>query len=47
MVGKRYNGMRAVINTSGPSFGKEGAQTIKSLNRQMVLMDEENIKLFN
>ena len=34
---KDINGMRAVINTSGPSLGKEGIKTIKSLNRQIVL----------
>ena len=39
--------MRAVINTSAPSLGEEGTKTIGDLKRQMVLMEEENIKLFN
>ena len=39
--------MRAVINTSAPSLGEEGTQNIGDLKRQMVLMEEENIKLFN
>ena len=40
-------GMRAVINTSAPSLGEEGTQTIGDLKRQMILIEEENIKLFN
>ena len=44
---KDINDMRAVINTSAPSLGVEGANTIGYLKRQMVLMEEENIKLFN
>ena len=39
--------MRAVINTSASSLGEEGTKTIGYLKRQMVLMEEENIKLFN
>ena len=37
--------MRAVINTSAPSLGEEGTKTIEDLNTQMVLMEEDNIKL--
>ena len=44
---KDINDMRAVINTSAPSLGEEGTKTIEDLKRQMVLMEEENIKLFN
>ena len=44
---KYINDMRAVINTSAPSLGEEGTKTIEDLKRQMVLMEEENIKLFN
>ena len=44
---KDINNMRAVINTSAPSLGEEGTKTIEDLKRQMVLMEEENIKLFN
>ena len=40
-------GMRAVINNSAPSLGEEGTKTIGDLKRPMVLMEEENIKLFN
>ena len=40
------NDMRAVINTSAPSLGEEGTKTNKDLKRQMVLLEEENIKLF-
>ena len=39
------NNMRAVINTSAPSLGEEGTKTIEDLNTQMVLMEEDNIKL--
>ena len=39
--------MRAVINTSAPSLGEEETKTIGDLKRQMVLMEEENITLFN
>ena len=39
--------MRAVNNTSATSLGEEGTKTIGYLKRQMVLMEEENIKLFN
>ena len=39
--------MRAVINTSAPRLGEEGTKTIGDLKRPMVLMEEENIKLFN
>ena len=41
------NNVRAVINTSVPSFEEEGTKTFGDLKRQMVLMEEENIKLFN
>ena len=44
---KDINDMRAVINTLAPSLGEEGTKTIEDLKRQMVLMEEENIKLFN
>ena len=44
---KYVNDMRAVINTSAPSLGEEGTKTIGDLKRQMVLMEEETIKLFN
>ena len=44
---KDRNNMRAVINTLTPSLGAEGTKAIKELKRQMVLMEEENIKLFN
>ena len=44
---KNINDMRAVINTSAPSLGEEGTKTMGDLKRQMVLMEEENIKLFN
>ena len=44
---KYINGMRAVINTSAPSLGEEGTKTIRDLKRQMILIEEENIKLFN
>ena len=44
---KDINDMRAVINTSAPSLGEEGTKTIEDLKRQMVLMEEENIKLLN
>ena len=39
--------MRAVINTPAPILGEEGTKTIADLKRQMVLMEAENIKLFN
>ena len=44
---KDINDMRAVINTLAPSVGEEGTKTIGYLKRHMVLMEEENIKLFN
>ena len=44
---KDINDMRAVINTSAPSLGEEGKKTIGDLKRPMVVMEEENIKLFN
>ena len=44
---KYINNMRAVINTSAPRLGEEGAKSIGDLKRQMVLMEEENMKLFN
>ena len=39
--------MRAVINTLAHILGEEGTKIIADLKRQMVLMEEENIKLFN
>ena len=44
---KDINDMRAVINTSAPSFGEERTKTIGDLKRQMVLMEKENIIIFN
>ena len=44
---KYINDMRAVINTSALSLGEEGTKTIGDLKRQMVLIEEENIKIFN
>ena len=44
---KDINDMRAVINTSAPSHGEEGTKNKGYLKRQMVLMEEENIKLSN
>ena len=44
---KHVNNMRAVIKPSAPSLGEEGTKTIEDLKRQRVLMEEENIKLFN
>ena len=44
---KDINEMRTVNNTSAPSLGEEGTKTIWYLKKQMVLMEEENIKLFN
>ena len=44
---KDVNNMRAVINTSAPSLEEEGTKTIENLKRKMVLIEEENIKLFN
>ena len=38
---------KGLTNTSTPSLGEEGTKTIGDLKRQMVLMEEENIKLFN
>ena len=46
-LAKDINDMRAVINTLAPSLGEEGTKTIGHLKRQMVLMEEENINLFN
>ena len=42
---KYINDMKAVSNTSAPSLGEEGTKTFGYLKRQMVLMEEENIKL--
>ena len=44
---KYIKDMWAFNNTSAPSLGEEGTKTIGDLKRQMVLMEEENIKLFN
>ena len=43
---KDMNNMRAVINTSALCLGEEGTKTIGDIKRHMVLMEEENIKLF-
>ena len=42
-----WQSVRAVTNTLAPSFGKDGTKTIEDLKRQMVRMEEENIKLFS
>ena len=39
--------MRAVINTLAPILGEKGTITNGYLKRQIVLMEEENIKIFN
>ena len=44
---KDINDMRAVMNTSGPILREERTNNIEDLKRQMVLMEEENIKLLN
>ena len=46
---KDINSVRAVTNTLAPSLGleEEGTKTIEDLKRQMVLLEEANIKLFN
>ena len=44
---KDIKDMMAVTYTSAPSLGVEGTKTIGDLKRPMVLMEEENIKLFN
>ena len=44
---KDINDIRAVINTSAPSLREEGTKTIGDLKREMVLMEDENIKLLN
>ena len=41
------NNMRAYIISLTSSLGEEGSKTIEDLKREMVLMVEENIKLFN
>ena len=41
------NNIRAVMNTSAPSLVDKGTKTIEDLKRQMVIMEEENIKVFN
>ena len=46
-LAKDINNMRAVINTLAPSLGEDWIKTIGDLKRQMVLTEEENIKLFN
>ena len=43
---KVINNMRAVINTLVPSLEEEVTK-IEDLRRQMVVMEEENKKLFN
>ena len=44
---KNINNMRAVNNTSAPTLGEERTKTIEDIKRKMVLMEEENINLFN
>ena len=44
---KDIKNIRAVITTSTSSLRKEGSKTIEDLKRQIVLMEEERIKLFN
>ena len=44
---KDRNNMRAVINTLAPSLGEEGTKNNEDIKRQMVLMEEKNINLFN
>ena len=44
---KDINDMMAVMNTSGPILREERTKNIEDLKRQMVLMEEENIKLLN
>ena len=46
MTKDRIN-IRTDINTLTPSLGVEGTKAIKDLKRQMVLMKEKNIKVFN
>ena len=41
---KDINNMRWIINMSPPI---QGTKTIDNLKRQMVLIEDENIKLFN
>ena len=36
--------MRAVVNTLAPSLWEKGTKTVEDLKRQMVLMEEDNIK---
>ena len=44
---KDINDMRTAINTSAPSIGEEGTKTIQDVKTQMILMEEDNIKLCN
>ena len=44
---KYITNIKAVITTSDPSLGEEGNKIIQDLKRQMVLMEEDNIKLLN
>ena len=44
---KDINDIREVINTSALTLGEEGTKNIAYLKRQMFLMEEENINLFN
>ena len=39
--------MRAVIDTLAPIFGEKGTKTIEDLKILIIVMEEENIKLFN
>ena len=44
---KYINNMRAVNNISALSLREKGSKTIEDIKRQTVLMEEENIKMFN
>ena len=37
----------AIIYNLAPSLGEEGTRTVEDLKRQIVLMEDENKKLFN
>ena len=44
---KYINIMRAVNNISALSLREKGSKTIKDIKRQTVLIEEENIEMFN
>ena len=44
---KDITNMRAVITTLAPIHGEEGTKTIEDLKIEMIIMEEDNIKLFN